>query len=208
VFSCRCSQAADGGGARGGAAAGQPDPHAAAAGGLPEDHQPAADPGPAVPAEQLAVRPAEPAAVDREHRQDQRCVGLRVERRHARSLQRDPGVMRRYSAETRAAQRRPGLGYRDICLRILHGHVVLELTTASGGVHQHHPSNGGPLSDLDPLRGLQPCGLTFLGEIFRRQRDEQYTPEKLTNKLKKGPREDQDWLASVSCCIIVYLKGT
>lgn len=72
-------QAADGGGAGGGAAAGQPDPHAAAAGGLPEDRQPAGYPGPAVPAEQLSVRPAEPAALDREHRQDQQRVGLRVE---------------------------------------------------------------------------------------------------------------------------------
>ena len=38
------SQAADGGGARSGAAAGEPHPHAAPAGGLPEDHQPARDP--------------------------------------------------------------------------------------------------------------------------------------------------------------------
>lgn len=57
-------QAADGGGAGGGEATGQPDPPAAAAGGLPEDHQPAGDSGPAVPAEQLSVRPAEPAALD------------------------------------------------------------------------------------------------------------------------------------------------
>lgn len=57
-------QAADGGGAGGGAAAGQQDPHAAAAGGFPEDHQPAGHPGPAVPAEQLPLRPAEPAALD------------------------------------------------------------------------------------------------------------------------------------------------
>lgn len=71
-------QAADGGGARGGAAAGQPDPHAAAAGGLPEDHQPAADPRPALPAEQLSVRPTESAALVREHGQDQQRVGLRV----------------------------------------------------------------------------------------------------------------------------------
>lgn len=75
----RCSQAADRGGARGRAAAGQPDPRAAAAGGLPEDHQPAGDAGPAVPAEQLAVRAAEPAALDREHRQDEQRVRLRVE---------------------------------------------------------------------------------------------------------------------------------
>ncbi|KAA8579018.1 hypothetical protein FQN60_010618, partial [Etheostoma spectabile] len=72
-------QAADGGGAGGGEAAGQPDPHAATAGGLPEDHQPAGHPGPAVPAEQLPVRPAEHAAMDREHRQDLQRVGLRVE---------------------------------------------------------------------------------------------------------------------------------
>lgn len=78
----RYLQAADGGGAGGGETAGQPDPHAAAAGGLPEDHQPAGDPGPAVPAEQLSVRPAEPAALDREHRQDQQRVGLRVEPPH------------------------------------------------------------------------------------------------------------------------------
>ncbi|XP_067384333.1 T-cell leukemia homeobox protein 1 isoform X2 [Channa argus] len=57
-------QAADSGGAGGGAATGQPDSHAAAAGGLPENHQPAYDSGPAVPAEQLTVRPAEPAALD------------------------------------------------------------------------------------------------------------------------------------------------
>lgn len=71
-------QAADGGGAGGGAAAGQPYPHAAAAGGLPEDHQPTGYPGPAVPAEQLSVRPAEPTALDRKHHQDQQRVDLRV----------------------------------------------------------------------------------------------------------------------------------
>ncbi len=75
-------QAADGGGAGGGAATGQPDSHAAAAGGLPEDRQPAGNPGPAVPAEQLSVRLAEPAALDREYRQDQQRVGLRVEQTH------------------------------------------------------------------------------------------------------------------------------
>lgn len=61
-------QAADRGGAGGGAAAGQQDPHAAAAGSLPEDHQPAGHTGPAVPAEQLSVCAAEPAALDRKHR--------------------------------------------------------------------------------------------------------------------------------------------
>lgn len=79
-------QAADGGGAGGGAAAGQPDPHAAAAGGFPEDHQPAGHTGPAVPAEQLPVRPAEPATLDRKHRQDQQRVGLRVEPAHGLQL--------------------------------------------------------------------------------------------------------------------------
>lgn len=79
-------QAADGGGAGGGAAAGQPDPHAAAAGGFPEDPQPAGHTGPAVPAEQLPVRPAEPATLDRKHRQDQQRVGLRVEPAHGLQL--------------------------------------------------------------------------------------------------------------------------
>lgn len=75
------AQAANRGGARGRATAGQQDPTAAAAGGLPENHQPAGGARPVVPAEQLAVRPAEPAALEREHSQDQQRVGLRVEAR-------------------------------------------------------------------------------------------------------------------------------
>lgn len=75
------AQAADRGGAGGGAAAGEQDPPAAAAGGLPEDHQPAGGARPVVPAKQLAVRPAEPAALEREHGQDQQRIGLRVEAR-------------------------------------------------------------------------------------------------------------------------------
>lgn len=75
-------QAADGGGAGGGAAAGQSDPHAAATGGLPEHHQPAGHPGPTVPAEQLSVRPTEPAALDRKHRKDQLRVVMRIEPTH------------------------------------------------------------------------------------------------------------------------------
>lgn len=64
IISVLLLQAADSRGARGRATAGQPDPHAAAAGGLPEDHQPASYPRPAVPAEQLSVRTTKPAALD------------------------------------------------------------------------------------------------------------------------------------------------
>ncbi|XP_061692858.1 T-cell leukemia homeobox protein 1 isoform X2 [Syngnathoides biaculeatus] len=72
------AQASNRGGERGGEAASQPDPHAAAAGGLPEVHRPAGDAGPAMPTEQLFVRPAEPATLEREHRQDQQRFDLRV----------------------------------------------------------------------------------------------------------------------------------
>ena len=79
-------QAADCGGAGGRAAAGQPDSYATSSGSLSEKHQPAVDPGPTVPAEQVTVRTAEPAALDREHRQDQQRVGLRLETTHSLQL--------------------------------------------------------------------------------------------------------------------------
>lgn len=71
-------QAADSGGTRGGEAASQPDSHANPTGGLPENDQPAGNPGPAMPPQQLPVRPPEPAALDRKHRKNQQCVSLRV----------------------------------------------------------------------------------------------------------------------------------
>uniref|UniRef100_A0A803W9K2 Uncharacterized protein n=1 Tax=Ficedula albicollis TaxID=59894 RepID=A0A803W9K2_FICAL len=66
-------EASDGGGARGGAAAGQPADAAPAAGGFPEEPGAAAAAGPALHAQLLALRPAEPPALGRGQQGD---VGL------------------------------------------------------------------------------------------------------------------------------------
>lgn len=64
VCLCPCHlQETDSGGARGGAAAGQPSDDAASAGSLPEDSEPAFAAGPPVPAQLLPVRATELTAM-------------------------------------------------------------------------------------------------------------------------------------------------
>ncbi|XP_063257397.1 T-cell leukemia homeobox protein 2 isoform X1 [Prinia subflava] len=76
-------EASDGGGARGGAAAGQPADAAPAAGGFPEEPGAAAAAGPALHAQLLALRPAEPPALGRGQQGD---VGLGGGLRGVRAL--------------------------------------------------------------------------------------------------------------------------
>lgn len=65
LLSCPFTQETDRRGARGREAAGQPADAAASAGSFPEDVEPASAAGPALPAQLLPLRPAEPAALGR-----------------------------------------------------------------------------------------------------------------------------------------------